>query len=123
MDNSLAGALSDSGLRDLEQRLRDCEERFRTIADRLPLMIWVHDAKGEQEFVNQTFCEYFGVRREEMRSSPVKNILTVVQAIARYTASASEENFQQRFAERISSLAASHDLLVRSDWEGVIWQT
>jgi PAS domain S-box-containing protein len=201
-----ADAPLESRLTGLEQRLRECEERFRTIADRLPLMIWVHDAKGEQEFVNQTFCEYFGVSREEMRSSRwqllthpsdgtgyideflkcvreqqdfhaevkvqradgewrwleswgrarfdregvfqghvgasaditdritnqqkinflmgevnhrVKNILTVVQAIARYTASAHEEDFQERFAERIGSLAASHDLLVRNDWDGV----
>jgi two-component system CheB/CheR fusion protein len=28
----------------------------------------VHDANGAQEFVNRTFCEFFGVSREEMRA-------------------------------------------------------
>jgi PAS domain S-box-containing protein len=47
--------------------LREREERFRAMADGLPLIVWVHDAAGRQEFVNATFCDYFGVTREEMR--------------------------------------------------------
>jgi PAS domain S-box-containing protein len=50
-----------------ELALTESEGRFRDMADGLPLIIWVHDEKGEQEFVNQTFCEYFGVTREEMK--------------------------------------------------------
>lgn len=50
-----------------ERALAISEERFRDMADGLPLIIWVHNEKGAQEFVNQTFCEYFGVTREEMR--------------------------------------------------------
>ena len=37
------------------------------MVDNLPLMVWLHDATGQQEFVNQTYCEYFGVTREKMR--------------------------------------------------------
>ena len=37
------------------------------MADNLPLIVWLHDAAGRQEFVNHTFCEYFGVSRAEMR--------------------------------------------------------
>jgi PAS domain S-box-containing protein len=48
-----------------EQSLRESEERFRTMADGLPLIIWVHDAKGRQQFVNRTFQEFFGVTKEE----------------------------------------------------------
>jgi len=48
-------------------QLRESEERFRLMADGLPLIVWVHDAQGAQEFVNQTFCEFFGVTRERMR--------------------------------------------------------
>ena len=50
-----------------EAALRESEERFRVMADNLPLIVWLHDAEGRQEFVNHTFCEYFGVSRAEMR--------------------------------------------------------
>lgn len=49
-----------------------------------------------------------------------KNILTVVQAIARQTAKhAAPEEFDQIFNKRLLGLAASNDLLVRSEWTGV----
>ncbi len=44
-----------------EQKLRESEARFRIMADNLPLIIWVHDPDGRQQFVNQTFYEYFGL--------------------------------------------------------------
>jgi PAS domain S-box-containing protein len=50
-----------------EAPLAASEARFRTIADRLPLIVWLHDREGRQEFVNQTFCDFFGVTREAMR--------------------------------------------------------
>ena len=46
-----------------------------------------------------------------------KNMLTLVQAIARQTM-ATGENFMDRFAERMRSLASSQDLLVSSGWRG-----
>jgi PAS domain S-box-containing protein len=52
-----------------EMNIRRSEALFRDMADNLPLMVWVHDAEGNQEFVNQTFCDYFGVTRQEMRNS------------------------------------------------------
>jgi PAS domain S-box-containing protein len=51
----------------VEDALRESERRFRSMANGLPLLVWVHDAKGQQEFVNQTFCDFFGVTLEEMR--------------------------------------------------------
>lgn len=36
------------------------------MADGLPFIIWVHDADGNQEFVNRTFAEFFGVSPEGM---------------------------------------------------------
>jgi two-component system CheB/CheR fusion protein len=51
-----------------EAALRESEDRFRSFTDSLPLIVWVHDADGAQEFVNRTFCEFFGVNREEMRA-------------------------------------------------------
>jgi PAS domain S-box-containing protein len=48
----------------------------------------------------------------------VKNLLGLVQAIARQTADASSEAFVGRFAERIQALAASQDLLDRNHQRG-----
>jgi PAS domain S-box-containing protein len=49
-----------------------------------------------------------------------KNMLSLVQAIARQTAAAPEpENFVEHFTERIQALAANQDLLVRNEWQGV----
>ncbi len=49
-----------------------------------------------------------------------KNLLAIVQAIARQTARSTStfEEFQRRFVARVQGLAASHDLLVNEDWSG-----
>ena len=49
----------------------------------------------------------------------VKNLLTLVQAIARQTAGLESKDFIGRFTERVQALAANQDLLVRNDWQGV----
>ena len=46
-------------------------------------------------------------------------MLTVVQAIARQTASTNPDDFIERFSDRIRALAASHDLLVKNEWKNV----
>jgi PAS domain S-box-containing protein len=48
-----------------------------------------------------------------------KNMLALVQAIARQTAATSPGDFVDRFGERVRALAASQDLLVRHEWKGV----
>jgi two-component sensor histidine kinase len=48
-----------------------------------------------------------------------KNMLSLVQAIARQTAARDREDFLDRFAERIQALAANQDLLIRNEWQGV----
>lgn len=48
-----------------------------------------------------------------------KNLLTVVQTIARQTAKGDPKFIAERLNERIAALAASHDLLMQSNWEGV----
>ncbi len=49
-----------------------------------------------------------------------KNLLAVIQAMARQTArhAGSVEGFLNQFAARLQALAASHDLLVRESWYG-----
>jgi two-component sensor histidine kinase len=49
-----------------------------------------------------------------------KNLLMVIQSIARRTArsAGSLEEFERRFERRLQGLAASHDVLVRENWQG-----
>jgi PAS domain S-box-containing protein len=48
-----------------------------------------------------------------------KNMLSVVDAIAHQTAARNPEDFLERFSDRIRSLSANQDLLVRNEWKGV----
>jgi PAS domain S-box-containing protein len=48
-----------------------------------------------------------------------KNILGLVQAIARQTATPDAQDFIDRFTERIRALAANQDLLVRHQWQRI----
>jgi len=48
-----------------------------------------------------------------------KNMLSLVQAIARQTAAREPDDFIPRFTERIQALAANQDLLIRNEWQGV----
>lgn len=50
-----------------------------------------------------------------------KNLLAVIQAMARQTSRSSEglADFEERFSARVMGLARSHDLLVQQDWQGV----
>lgn len=45
-----------------------------------------------------------------------KNMLTLVDAVAKQTASVGREDFLERFSERLRGLAAGQDLLVRAHW-------
>ncbi len=48
-----------------------------------------------------------------------KNMLSLVQAIASQTAAGDPAEFVRHFSERIRALAASQDLLVKSQWQGI----
>jgi PAS domain S-box-containing protein len=48
-----------------------------------------------------------------------KNMLSVVEAIARQTAATSPEDFIERFSDRIHALSVNQDLLIRNEWRGV----
>jgi two-component sensor histidine kinase len=52
-------------------------------------------------------------------SHRARNMLSLVQAIARQTAARGPEDFIERFTERIQALAANQDLLVQNEWQGV----
>ena len=84
---------------------RRTEDRLRELNDTL-----------EKRVCDRT--EHIGQLLKEMDHRS-KNIMNVVQAIARQTAVASPGEFVPRFSERIQTLATSHDLLVKSHWQGV----
>jgi two-component sensor histidine kinase len=48
-----------------------------------------------------------------------KNMLSLVQAIARRTAAREPEDFIERFGERVQALAANQDMLIRAEWRGI----
>jgi PAS domain S-box-containing protein len=49
----------------------------------------------------------------------IKNILGLVQVIARQTGAGEAQNFIDRFNKRIQALAANQDLLVRHEWQRI----
>jgi PAS domain S-box-containing protein len=48
-----------------------------------------------------------------------KNMLSVVDSIARQTAARNPEDFVERFSARIQALSVNQDLLVRNQWQGI----
>jgi len=69
--------------RDVTER-RQSEMRFRRMADNLPLNVWLHDRDGKLDFVNQTFCDYFGVTAEEVRGDKWQSLLQPDGDLAAY---------------------------------------
>src|SRR5262249_12677353 len=100
------------------QNLRETNEALRT-------EIGIRRQTEERLLdLNETLDQRVTERTEHVRqllkemAHRSKNLLNVVQAIARQTAAASPEEFMPRFSERIQTLAASHDLLVKNQWQG-----
>lgn len=52
----------------LEESLRQSEYHFRSMADGTPIMIWVTNAAGEIESVNQAYMQFFGVSLAQIQS-------------------------------------------------------
>jgi PAS domain S-box-containing protein len=44
-----------------EQELKESEERFRTLTETLPQLVWVTNAKGQQEYASRQWKEYSGI--------------------------------------------------------------
>ena len=62
--------------------------------------------------------EHLGLLMREVNHR-AKNMLGLVQVVAKQTAASSPGDFVERFSDRLRSLAASQDLLVQEDWSGV----
>ncbi len=96
-------------------------------------LIWVQrhvslltNAAGQPDRILALVTDVTGRRHQEEKirllASEVnhrsKNMLTLVQAIARQTFVTGPGDFIGRFGERIEALAASQDLLVKNGWKG-----
>src|SRR5437763_4015221 len=68
---------------------------------------------------NREYKEHLGFTLREL-SHRTKNLLAVVQGLARMIARRSDdvEDFEARFRGCLQALAYSHDLLVQHDWQG-----
>jgi two-component sensor histidine kinase len=75
-------------------------------------------AAGHAEKALRAHVEYIHLLMHEV-DHRAKNMLGLVQAVARQTAAGQPENFIRSFSERIQALAANHDLLLRNEWQGV----
>jgi PAS domain S-box-containing protein len=87
----------------------------------------VHDADGKPTHHvalvtdmtgRKRYEEHIGLLLKEVNHR-AKNMLAVVQSIARHTAATNAKDFAERFGERVRALAVSQDLLVKSEWRGV----
>lgn len=117
------GLASEKGF-DINYRLRQKSGRFVWVHDRARLLkastrskervigmvLDITDQKAREEHINLL------LREVNHRS---KNMLGLVQAIARQTAATDAEEFVAKFSERIQALSANQDLLVRNEWGGV----
>jgi PAS domain S-box-containing protein len=96
-------------------------------------IIWVHrtiscvrKSDGSVDYLVSVVEDISARRRAEERvhllmheaNHRVKNMLSLVQVIARQTVSGNPEDFIGRFTERIQALAAHQDLLGRNPWQG-----
>jgi len=72
--------------------------------------------RREEERKQQEEREHFLMSEINHRA---KNLLSVVDAIAHQTATRTPEDFIERFSERVQSLSANQDLLIRNEWQGV----
>ena len=96
-------------------------------------LIWAHshasllrDAAGKPGRILTLVTDVTGHKQQEEKirllarevSHRSKNLLSLVQAVARQTFATAPEDLLDRFQRRIQALAAGHDLLVKSRWTG-----
>lgn len=96
--------------------------------------IWVHDQarvlRSKNGYPDRVIGMTFDMTEQKRREQQLqllmhevnhrtKNVLSLVQAIARQTAATDPQEFLARFTDRVRALAANQDLLVANDWQGV----
>ena len=78
-----------------------------------------HNSASREQALRKSELRTRFVMRELSHRS--KNMLAVIQAIARQTSRSTEDvgEFNQQFGDRLASLGRSQDLLVHGNWQGV----
>ncbi len=117
-------AATGESIKSFEHELRFADGGHKhLLGNALPLF----DAAGEVRGAVGAFLDITERRHQEERiklllrevNHRAKNMLAVVQSVARQTAAANPKDFLQRFSERVQALATSQDLLVKAEWRGV----
>ncbi|KAM3106539.1 PAS domain S-box protein [Phormidesmis sp. 146-33] len=50
----------------IQTNLRESEARYRALADAIPQLVWVTTSTGENEYVNQQFCDFVGLSESQL---------------------------------------------------------
>ena len=105
--------------REAELRHRLQEENFRVRAEKLNAEQALRRSQEHQEAMEKAEAHQRTLIEE--LNHRVKNMLTVVSAMARQTASTSvnTEDFTEKFLRRIDALGRTHSLLSREQWATV----
>jgi two-component sensor histidine kinase len=96
--------------REISRRIKQTQALEETNAKLMTARVDIAERERHEEHIKLLMSEV------NHRS---RNMLAVVQAIARQTVATNLDDFVERFVARIQALAASQDLLVESEWKGV----
>jgi PAS domain S-box-containing protein len=106
-------------------------ERVHKDGRRIPVIFFaapLRDPSGAIERVTVSYADITGLKKRESQirllmhevNHRSKNLLAVVQSMVWQTISKSDpQSFASDLSERVAGLAANHDLLVASEWQGV----
>jgi PAS domain S-box-containing protein len=50
----------------IETQLHESEARYRTLAEAIPQLVWVTTSDGQNEYVNQRFCDFVGLAPSQL---------------------------------------------------------
>ncbi|MBD2080437.1 PAS domain-containing protein [Leptolyngbya sp. FACHB-17] len=52
----------------IEARLHESESQYRVLAEAIPQLVWVTTSDGQNEYVNQRFCDFVGLTSSQLLS-------------------------------------------------------
>ena len=125
VEETLLQELQGSIVPTIEYRVLGDDGKERWIETRSNIQAGEH---GRHTKIFTTYIDITEQRKAEERirllmyevNHRAKNLLAVVQAVARQTAKSEDpETFVERLSDRIAGLAASQDLLVLKEWKGI----